>query len=358
MRRSRIPKPAYFALGLVMAAAVWKADRLVAAQVSLAVVYLLPIGFVAWFCGGAWAYAMAFTSAAAWLQADMAVGRHYSHWFIPYLNGMMRLIFFIVVTAMSSLIARLRKLKDQEHELSELKSGMVSLVSHEFGNFLTTFKLSLTILKESESGEMSAQRRHCYDILDRVYAHLSSTVANFLNLNRIESGRFSPHLRKTALRTLVHATVAQMGPLIENKNVELRLDFPAVCVPVKADPDVLSVIMSNLIGNAFKYTPAGGTVTVRIALESETAEVDVEDTGIGIPEADQRLIASGFYRSDGGRKIAKGFGVGLKVTRELLESQGARLDIKSEPGHGSRFSFRLPLWNEQNDRVAIFEPKA
>src|SRR5271169_4052755 len=108
MKAPRVPKPALFALGLAMAAAVWRVDRLVAAQVSLAVVYLLPIGFVAWFCGGAWAYAMSFISAAAWLQADMAVGRVYSHWFIPYLNGMMRLIFFSVVAALSSLIIRLR----------------------------------------------------------------------------------------------------------------------------------------------------------------------------------------------------------------------------------------------------------
>jgi signal transduction histidine kinase len=329
-----------------MAAAVWGVDRMVAAQVSLAVLYLLPIGFVSWYCGGAWAYAMAFLSAAAWLQADMAVGKVYSHWFIPYVNGTMRLIFFVVVTAMSGLIARLRELNDRERELSELKSGMVSLVSHEFGNFLTTFKLSLTILKESESGEISAQRRRCYDILDRVYTHLSGAVANFLNLNRIESGRFSPHLRRTALRTLIHAAVAQMGPLIEDKKVELRLDFPALPVPVKADPDALSVIMSNLIGNAFKYTPAGGTVTVRIALEPKTARVSVEDTGIGIPEADLRKISSGFYRTEGGRQTAKGFGVGLKVTRELLESQGARLDVKSQPGRGSAFSFELPLWSE------------
>jgi signal transduction histidine kinase len=347
--RSALPKPAYFGLGLLMAAVVWYADRMVAAQVSLAVVYLLPIGFVAWFCGGAWAYAMSLISATAWLQADMAAGRSYSHWFIPYLNGAMRLVFFCVVAALAGIITRLRELKDREHELSELKSDMVSLVSHEFGNFLTTFKLALTILKESEPAGSSAQRQQYYATLERVYAHLASAVANFLNLNRIESGRFAPNLRRTPLRTLIHATVSQLGPLIEEKGVELRLDFPPRPVPVKADPDALSVIMSNLIGNAFKYTPAGGAVTVRVSLDSQTALVDVEDTGIGIPEPDQRLIASGFYRAEGGQRTAKGFGVGLKVTRELLESLGARLDIKSAPGRGSTFSFRLPLWSAPGD---------
>lgn len=353
MKGRGLPKPLGFALGLLMAAAVWYADRLVAAQVSLAVFYLFPIVFVAWFCGGAWAYAMSLLSAAAWLQADMAAGRTYSHWFIPYVNGAMRLAFFCVVTALSVLIARLRTLNDRERELSELKSDMVSLVSHEFGNFLTTFKLSLALLEESEPADAPAQRRQYYATLERVYAHLASAVENFLNLNRIESGRFEPHLRRTALRTLIHATVSQMGPLIEDKHVELRLDFPSKPVPVKADPDALSVIMSNLIGNAFKYTPAGGAVTVRIALDADSARIDVEDTGIGIPADELRRLGSGFYRAESGQRKAKGFGVGLKVTRELLESLGARLDIKSEPGRGSTFSFRLPLWSEPRDHVAV-----
>ena len=346
----RLSKPVFFTLGLALAAAVWGLDKLAAAQVSMSIFYLLPIGFVAWFCGGAWAYAMSIISAAAWLQADMSTGRVYSHWLIPYWNAVVRLGFFIVVAALSALITRLRRLNDREHELSELKSGMVSLVSHEFGNFLTTFKLSLTILQESEGPEPSAQRQRCYATLERVYTHLAGAVANFLNLNRIESGRFVPHLRQTSLRTLIHATIAQMGPLIENKKVELRLDFPSEPVPVKADPDALSVIMSNLIGNAFKYTPAGGVVTVRIAVDGPkaAARVSVEDTGIGIPEADRRLIASGYYRAEGGRQVAKGFGVGLKVTRELLESQDARLEIESEPGRGSTFSFRLPRWNGES----------
>jgi signal transduction histidine kinase len=346
-----LPKSAHFALGLVMAAAVWGLDQLAAGQVSMSIFYLLPIGFVAWFCGGAWAYAMSIISAAAWLQVDISIGRVYSHWFIPYWNAIVRLGFFIVVAILSGLITRLRRLNDLEHETSSLKSGMVSLVSHEFGNFLTTFKLSLTILEESEGAEPSALRQQYYATLERVYTHLAGAVANFLNLNRIESGRFIPHVRKTPLRALVHATISQMGPLIDNAKVELRLDLPTKPVAVKSDPDALSVIMSNLIGNAFKYTPDGGAVTVRIAVEasSRTALVSVADTGIGIPEADRNLIASGYYRAEGGRKVAKGFGVGLKVSRDLLESQGAKLEIESKPGRGSNFFFRLPLWDEPQD---------
>lgn len=356
MRTPEPRKPAYFALGLALAAAVWRLDLLVTAPVSLAAVYLIPIAFVAWFCGGAWAYGMAVVCAAAWLQADMAASHASDRASLSYMNGAMRLVTFVVVANSVSLIRRLRRINEREHELSELKSNMVSLVSHEFGNFLTTFNMALTLLKDSEAAGPSAQRQQCYATLDRVYEHLSAAVANFLNLNRLESGHFAPRLRQIPLRTVVHATISQLGPLIESKKVELRLDFPNETVPVKADPDALSVVMSNLIGNAFKYTPAGGVVTVRIALEPGSAHLSVSDTGIGIPKADQALIASGFYRAEGGRQVAKGFGVGLKVARELLESQGARLEIRSEPGRGSEFSFRLPLWEDAADQPVPAAP--
>jgi signal transduction histidine kinase len=349
MKAPRIRRSAYFALGLAMAAVVWELDRIVPAQASMSAFYLVPIGFAAWFCGDGWGYAMSLLCAAAWLQGDMTAGPVRTHWLISFWNAMGHLGIFILLTVLAELIHRLRRLNDLERETSALKSDLVSLVSHEFANSLTTFKLSLTILKETDGDEDSAQRQLCYATLQRVYTHLSGSVANFLNLNRIEAGRFVPHLQRTHLRTLIHATVSQMGPLIEEVKVELRLDFPSSSVSVNADPDALSVIMSNLIGNAFKYTLAGGKVTARIAVDdaSGTALVSVEDTGIGIAKSDRRMISSGYYRAENGRRVAMGFGVGLKVTRELLASLGADLEIESEPGRGSKFSFRLPLWSEK-----------
>ena len=345
----RFHKSVNFATGLALTAVIWWIDRLAPPQVSMSIFYLLPIGFVSWFCGGAWAYASSIICAAAWFQAERSAEVVFTHSVIPYWNALVRFGYFTIMVALSQLVIRLRHLSEHEQKVSELKSNMISLVSHEFGNSLTILKLSLTLLEESHGDVDDAKKQRCYSNLNRVYTHLSGAVANFLNLNRIESGRFIPHMGETALRTVVHSAVAQLGPLIETKNLELRLDFPPERVPVKADPDALSVVMTNLIGNAIKYTPAGGKVTVRIVSEaaSGTALVSVEDTGIGIPEADQLMITSGFYRAEGGRKEAKGFGVGLNVTHELLKSQGARLEIKSEPGHGSKFFFRLPLWTGQ-----------
>jgi signal transduction histidine kinase len=337
------------AIGTALLALVWRLDLLAASQVSLAIFYLIPIGYVSWFCGEPWSYVTAFVSAAAWLHADIALGHAYSHWATPYLSAAARLGFFLILTALSGLIQRLRRLNDVEHEVSRLKSDMVSLVSHEFGNSLTTMRLLLTLLRESEGDGGEAERAERYAVLERVIAHLSATTANFLNLNRLEGGRFRPQFRRTPLRTAVHAALALLEPVIESRKVALELDFPSAGVPVRADPDALAVVLTNLIGNAFKYTPDGGSVAVRISVEKTAparALISIEDTGIGIAPEDREKILSGDYRTREARRFAKGYGVGLRVVSELLESQGAALAVESEAGKGSRFFFRLPLWEE------------
>jgi signal transduction histidine kinase len=341
-------KIASFAGALAATAVVWQADRVTPPELNVTIFYLVPVGFVSCFCGDGWSYVMAVIAAAAWLQADVTTGPPMAIAFHCW-NAFVRLIVFLLVSVLSRDIFRLRRLNEKEHAVSELKSELVSMVSHEFGNYLTIYNLSLANLKETEGGGDAALRQKCYANLDRVYSHLSGAVANFLNLHRIESGRFAPHLGEMSLRTAIHATLAEMGPLIEDTKVELTLDFPPETVRVKADPDAVSVIMSNLIGNAYKYTPAGGKIAVRVAAEPSigTALVTVEDSGIGISEADLRMITSGYYRAGRGKKAAKGFGVGLRVTRELLETLGSRLEIESRLGAGSKFSFRLPLWTKR-----------
>lgn len=349
-----------FLLGTLLLALVWRLDLFTSTQVSMAIFYLLPIGFVAWYAGVPWSYLTAFLSAVAWFESDVELHhlQLYHHWRIPFWNALVRLGFFLIVTAMAGLMQRLRRLNDVERESSRLKSDMVALVSHEFGNALTTLRLALTLLRETKGAEAEAERAEHYAVLERVIAHLQATTANFLNLNRLEGGRFRPQLRLTRLRSVARDALSLLEPMIDDRDVSVQLDFPSKAVPVRADPDALSVVMTNLIGNAFKYTPEGGAVTIRISLEKTaplSALVSVEDTGIGIAPEDLKRILSGDYRTREAKRIAKGYGVGLRVVSELLASQGSALGVESRLGKGSRFFFSLPLWDEPaslNDRGA------
>ena len=352
----RLPRPAHIVIGAVLLLAVWQLDYQTSPQISFAVFYLIPIGYVAWYGGEPWSYATALLSAAAWLNADIHdIAQHggYESWQVLYMGAAARLGFFLVVTLLAGLIERLRRLNDVEREASQLKTDMVSLVSHEFGNALTTLRLVVTLLKETADGA-AAERSEHYAVLERVIAHLSLTTANFLNLNRMSEGRYVPQLRLTRMRSVAREALTLLEPSIEQRNISVVLDFPPKGVPVRADPDAMSVVMTNLLGNAFKYTEDGGTVTVRIAVDEAASSVlvSVEDTGIGIAPEDREKILTSSYRATAASRVAKGYGVGLKVVRNLLKSQGSTLGVESELGRGSRFFFRLPLWIEPANHAA------
>ena len=350
-----MPAAVVTAMGLALVLFFYGIDRLIPNQVSLSIFYLIPVAFTAWFAGKRWAYAVSAAAAAAWLKNDLGIPRTYPYWIVPYWNAFVRLGFFTIVAYLASLLARMRRLHDAEAatlkaamEASELKSRMISFVSHEFSNLLTTFKIALGLLKNSDLEAANTERTAWYEVLDRVFVHLDSATRNFLNLNRLKSGRFRPEFRRTLLRPLVQGVISVLGPLIKSKDVILRLDSPAELVPVKTDPDALALVLSNIIGNALKYTPEGGTVTVGMSPNRGGVLVSVKDTGIGIPKNIQEHIFSDYYRAEGGKSMAKGYGVGLKVARELLDVQGVELKLQSAPKEGSRFYFRLPAFTEQD----------
>lgn len=351
-----LPENAVIVLGLSLLAVIWRLECVNKTHMSLSIFYFLPIALMVWRIGGIWAVLMPVLSAAVWLHTDLASGRVFPHWTIPYWSAAIRLCCF-------TLLARwlvLRKRFETEclarlasNETSRLKSNMMSLVNHENCNALTIIKLALVSLKESAPD--SEKQIHCYDVIERAVQHLSMATTNFLNLSRLESGRFGLNMRKTRIEALATDTLLMLEPIIKGKKLDLRSDFPPLSVPVRADPEALSVVMSNLIANAVKYTPDKGAVTVRISRsDAEPPQVlfSVEDTGIGISEADRELIFSGYYRADKGKEIAKGYGVGLKVSELLIRGHGSRLQIESEPGKGSRFFFRLPLWTKREEAAA------
>ncbi|MBI5622255.1 MAG: PAS domain S-box protein [Elusimicrobia bacterium] len=241
-----------------------------------------------------------------------------------------------------------KKLEQHLREVAELKSGMISLVSHEFGNILTSMNAAMHLLEGSEPVPKDESRRHSYEVVRRSIERLKGTSLNFLNLHRLESGKLPLDLHATPIRSVVLDRVLALRPMAEVRRIELRLesDLPEdLQLQVRADPEALSLVVGNLISNAVKYTPAGGSVTIRLGLpegDPSRALLEVRDTGIGIEPRERALISSGFYRTARGRRVAGGFGVGLMLVKELLERHGSHLEIRSKPGQGSCFSFSLP----------------
>ncbi len=245
-----------------------------------------------------------------------------------------------LLRAMRAMADQLNAQFERERETGRLKSQLVSGVSHEFNNALAVIHTAHALLKENEPVTAAAVPWH--DMLAANIKALSTMATNLLNLGRLESGKFSLDIQRVDACALLRGAVSRLEILAARKKLTARLDLPAGALFCAGDPDALSLVVANLFTNAVKYTPEGGSVTLGARAAGDGVEIFVADTGIGIAAEERDKIFSGYYRSEEGKKTAKGFGVGLALSRMILEAHDTDIELESAPGKGSRFHFSLP----------------
>ncbi|MCX7647431.1 MAG: HAMP domain-containing histidine kinase [Elusimicrobiales bacterium] len=320
-------------------------DFITGYEVSFSIFYTIPIIIITWNLGIKAGVLFSLISAAMWFSMDYLTGHTYSHWSINYWGGVVELSFYLIITY---LINKVKTLLEKEKEITKLNLDLISVISHEFNNLLTAIHISNILLKEGEK-DKTADRIKFYSIIDQNYTMMREYIKMLLNKSRLESGKLKLNLSKVEIRKLVREVIGSLEPLILEKNLKLITDFPTNIIPVKCDPDITELVISNLISNAIKYSKNGGLVRISIERKNGEAEISVEDNGIGIKKEDIEKITGGFYRTEEGRKQAKGFGIGLRMVKEFLELHGSSLNIQSEEGKGSRFYFKLPIYKDEEN---------
>jgi len=251
---------------------------------------------------------------------------------------------FLAALAAIPVLLQLRYLMRAEQRAAAMKSAMMRTVSHEFNNAITVMDASVFMLHETEPEVKDQNRAALYATLKYETKALSRYVKNILNEARMESGRFKVEKKEIALRDLVSRIVASMEGLMRQKEVAFRLEVPGEPLPVAADPEAMSLVLSNLIGNAVKYVPRGGSVLVRLGPDPARPGrllFYVENSGRGIAPEDIRKLKQEFYRTEDAKTAASGFGLGLRISNEMLRLHGSDLQISSELGKYSAFSFSL-----------------
>ncbi len=243
-----------------------------------------------------------------------------------------------LMETMKSMADSLNEQFERERAAGRLKSQLVSGVSHEFNNALSVIHTAHVLLQEHDQSPDDAP---WHEMLEANIRALSAMASNLLNLGRLESGKFRLEQQRVDLSPLLKHTLERLAVIGRRKKLDVRLDVPEDIPAVAGDPDALPLVIANLLTNAFKYTPEGGTVTLGAKRAGGGIEVFVADTGIGVGAEDREKIFSGYYRTEEGKKTAKGFGVGLALSRMVLEAHGSDLVLESAPGRGSRFSFVL-----------------
>ncbi len=231
----------------------------------------------------------------------------------------------------------------REAEIDRMKSDFVSVVSHELRTPLTSIKGYLDLLLIGASGPINKRQESFLRIIKDNAERLHDLVSDLLDISRIESGKVDLNVQVVSVPMLIQHVADSLRVEFDDRNLALTLDVPANLPEIFGDPDRIEQILTNLLSNAYKYTKQGGA-TVRARVVDSVLQVDVMDTGIGISKADQERLFTRFFRADETAvRQQAGTGLGLHITKLLVEMHGGLIWVKSEPGVGSTFSFTLPL---------------
>jgi len=240
---------------------------------------------------------------------------------------------------------RTRQLSQALEEVSKLsrrKSEFISSVSHELRTPLTSIKGYAAILLAGKLGAVPDEIRERLSKINRHSDELVHMVNDLLDISRIESGKVDMRLESLELSSLVDKVADMLGEQMKTKNIVFSSNVPAECQRILADRSQMERVFTNLLGNALKFTPENGKISVNARLVNNLIQVDVSDTGFGIPEEDRENIFEEFYRVDNMiNQEVKGTGLGLTLVRKIIEAHQGRIWVKSKLGEGSTFSFTL-----------------
>jgi signal transduction histidine kinase len=227
---------------------------------------------------------------------------------------------------------------------SKRKTDFISSVSHELRTPLTSIKGYAAILLEEKLGSLPEAVKERLKRVDLHTNELVNMVNNLLDIARIESGKAQMALEKQNLKEIIATAIDLIFLQYKNKNVSLSQDIPAETEFIQADRSQIERVFINLLANAIKFTPQGGKVDIKCVRKNGFVQVDITDTGIGIPPNSLTAIFDEFYRVDNIiNQQVKGTGLGLSLVKNIIDAHGGRIWVESKVGQGSAFKFTLPL---------------
>src|SRR3954469_248799 len=231
----------------------------------------------------------------------------------------------------------------QQRRAERLKEEFFALVSHELRTPLTSIAGYLELVLDPDESELDPNQRHFLGVVERNAKRLQRLVGDLLFVAQFEAGKLSLETGPTALDDVAAESVESARPRADELGIELRLN--AETVPsVQGDAGRLGQTLDNLISNALKFTPAGGRVDVRVIDRRDRVVIEVADTGLGISEPDQRRLFERFYRTEAAQEAAiPGVGLGLSISKAIVEGHGGKIQVASEEGRGTTFTIELPF---------------
>lgn len=227
--------------------------------------------------------------------------------------------------------------------LEETRQDFVANVSHELRTPIASIKgYTETLLDGALEDKKNA--RDFLNIIHEDSDRLAKLIDDLLDLSRIESGRMKMVFASVEPKSLIKRSIAIIENQAKARSISLKTNIPDNLPKILADETRLSQVLINLLDNAVKYTPEGGSVTITGFINKNLLQIDVADTGIGIPKKDLPRLFERFYRVDKARsREMGGTGLGLSIVKHIVQAHGGEVFVKSIPGQGSTFSFSVPI---------------
>jgi len=221
------------------------------------------------------------------------------------------------------------------------RDDMLSIVSHDLRNPVNAVKmLAAAILRTGDAAPLPGEVGQHADVMLQAAKQMDALIQDLLDVSKLESGRMSMSPRPIAITEILDEATEMLRPGAEQAGVEIRRAAQPRLPSVDVDPDRIVQVLSNLIGNAIKYTPRGGHVTISAEPIDDFLQVTVADTGVGIPEQELPRVFDRFWQSK--RTNRSGAGLGLTIARGMVRAHGGRIWIESETGKGTQVHFTVP----------------
>jgi signal transduction histidine kinase len=222
----------------------------------------------------------------------------------------------------------------------DAREEILRIVAHDLRNPLNTISMATSLLLEDTGDPVRTSQLR---IVRRAGERANRLIQDLLSVTTIEAGRLSVAPRKVSVVELIQESAEMLQPIAREKSIVISVSAADDLPSVRADPSRLLQVFSNLVGNAIKFTPVGGSITLSAVRADSSVKCSVTDNGPGIPEAQIPRLFGKFWQAK--RGDSGGVGLGLAIARGIVEAHGGSITVDSEVGKGSVFSFPLPIWN-------------
>jgi len=235
----------------------------------------------------------------------------------------------------------LKESLDKEKHLNQLKTSFISTASHEFKTPLTSILSSIELIKRYGTSWSEERKTSHYDRIILSVDHLTSLIDDVLQVSKVDSGKLTLNRQPIDLHRMCSAIIEEVS-VQSSSDISINMQFRPNTNVFNLDPKQIYSVILNLTSNAVKYSPNGGNVEIIIDKYEERLNIEVEDSGIGIPENDLPFLFEPFFRSDEVREI-KGTGLGLTIVKNAVELHDGSIEVKSELGKGTKFKISIPV---------------